>query len=158
MKENREIVTVEDAVNASGPALVAYFNAHSPKPVKKFSDRATAIKRVVALMKQNASSGKKRPAEPAQAPAIPKVAADGSSRRHVLSEKQRVSWLDPEVREARCERSAVSVDGEDFKSVRAAFLELGLPMGKHIKFRGELKEQGKMTAFGHEWEIVPLNY
>lgn len=150
MKENREIVTVEDALNASGQALVAYYNAHATVPIKRFASRAVAIKRVVNLI---------RLSPPTTPKATPKVApAVRPPKTHALSDAQRVAWQDPDVREARCERSAVSVDGEDYKSVRAAFLSLNLPMGKHIKFRGELKEAGKLTAFGHEWEIVPLNY
>ena len=32
------------------PQLVALYNEHAEKPVKKFSDRATAIKRVTSLI------------------------------------------------------------------------------------------------------------
>lgn len=41
--------------------LVAFYNAHSDKPVKKFTDRATAEARVTALLKTL------KPAKPAKA-------------------------------------------------------------------------------------------
>lgn len=63
------------------------------------------------------------------------------------------SWARQDVRDARRERTSVAVlkPGEKdelvFKSVAEAFKKLGLPMGKHIKFRAQLKAAGKL-AFG----------
>lgn len=39
-----------DITTAKTAELVAFFNAHAEKPVKKFADRATAEKRVAALL------------------------------------------------------------------------------------------------------------
>jgi transposase-like protein len=61
------------------------------------------------------------------------------------------SWQDKEVAAARVTRHSVKVrdkvDGasEQYQSVRAAFEALGLPLGRHIRFRGELKVVGKLT-------------
>jgi len=153
MKEKVEkIMTLTDVMNADTKDLIAYYNAHASTPVKRFSSRASAIKRVAALM-QSISAPSAAPqaiADMLNAPSMPP--------KVLVSPAQSKAWQNPDVRSARCERSAVCVDGQDYPSVRAAFLELGLPMGKHIQFRGKLKEQGKMEAFGHTWEIIPINY
>lgn len=153
MKEKVEqIMTLTDVMNADTKALVEYYNTHANTPVKRFSSRASAIKRVAALM-QSISAPSASPqaiADMLNAPSVPP--------KVLVSPAQSKAWQNPDVRSARCERSAVCVDGQDYPSVRAAFLELGLPMGKHIQFRGKLKEQGKMEAFGHTWEIIPINY
>ena len=58
------------------------------------------------------------------------------------------SWANPEVAAARAIRSSVTVSGGSLKgtvaypSLRAAFVALGLPLGQHIKFRGQLKAEG----------------
>lgn len=64
------------------------------------------------------------------------------------------SWADPAVRAARVQRSAVTVDGTQHRSVCAAFEALGLPMSKHIAFRAELKAAGALEAFGKKWAVV----
>lgn len=43
----------------------------------------------------------------------------------------------------------IKVDGQEYKNVKKAFEDLGLPMNKHIKFRGELREE-KQKVFEHE--------
>jgi len=55
------------------------------------------------------------------------------------------SWLNPATAAARKERHSVTVNKETYGSVRKAFTALGLPDNKHIKFRGQLKKEGKMT-------------
>ena len=68
------------------------------------------------------------------------------------------SWANPEVAAARAARATVTVTGPltsfflpdggaTYSSVAAAFRALQLPMGKHIKFRGELKAAG-VRMFG----------
>lgn len=64
------------------------------------------------------------------------------------------SWADPAVRAARLTRHQVRVDGVLYRSVAAAFEALGLPMSKHIAFRGQLKAAGKLAGFGREWEVM----
>ena len=66
------------------------------------------------------------------------------------------SWKDEEVKAKRSQRHAVRVAGKEFRSVRQAFVELNLPLSKHIKFRMELKaaEDQRLEGFGHTWELV----
>lgn len=59
------------------------------------------------------------------------------------------SWADPAVAAARSERTGVAVKGKgEFPSVRKAFVALGLPLAKHIKFRGDLKKAGTLEING----------
>jgi len=154
---NQTIQTASDVINAKTAELVAFYNEHAEKPVTKFADRKTAEKRVIDLLRTLTATKAPEPKAPKE-PKEPKAPADPEQTRAKMSEAQRALWQVEDVRAARCERSAVMVDGEEYRSVRAAFAELGLPMSKHIKFRGELKEAGKLEAFGCEWEIIPLNY
>jgi hypothetical protein len=64
------------------------------------------------------------------------------------------SWTDSETAAKRAQRHAVRVAGQEFRSVRAAFAALKLPISKHIKFRMELKAAGQLNAFGYDWEII----
>ncbi len=99
-----------DVTKATAAELVAYYNAHSGKsPIKKFADRKTAEKRVVALK-----------------PALKKK-ANGTGKR-----------------------TAVKVDGTEYRSVPIAFAKLKLPMGRMIRFRMALKAaDGGKLAFEH---------
>lgn len=62
------------------------------------------------------------------------------------SEKRSVaisnSWNDAEIAAKRSRRDHVMANGSVYRSVRAAFVALKLPMGQHIKFRMALKESG----------------
>ena len=40
--------------------------------------------------------------------------------------------------------------------MRLAFLELGLPLGRHIKFRGDLKAAGKHEIDGYKFRLAEL--
>jgi hypothetical protein len=66
------------------------------------------------------------------------------------------SWKDKEVAEKRAKRHFVRVNGQEFNSVRAAFIALNLPLNKHIKFRMELKAEGSLNAFGRKWEALEV--
>jgi hypothetical protein len=71
------------------------------------------------------------------------------------------SWEDPEVAAKRAQRHGVevTVDGGEklyFGSVRKAYVQLGLPLSGHIKFRMHLKENGKVKENGRSWKVVPL--
>lgn len=71
------------------------------------------------------------------------------------------SWTDPKVAAKRSERHGVEVKpkGEPwmyFGSVRKAYLELGLPLSGHIKFRIHLKEKKTLKENGRTWKVVPL--
>lgn len=64
------------------------------------------------------------------------------------------SWASKATRAARSERTAVKVGGTQYRSVAEAFRQLGLPMEKHVKFRGELKAAGKATFDGNKFTVV----
>lgn len=67
----------------------------------------------------------------------------------------RNSWNDPAVQERRRVRDKVQVEGHGaFRSVRAAFEELELPLKKHIKFRMELKASKTAEFEGHKFSIL----
>jgi hypothetical protein len=59
------------------------------------------------------------------------------------------SWADPAVKAARVTRNSVNVNGVEYRSVREAFKDLGLPDSKHFKFRMDLKATGKQSFGGH---------
>lgn len=89
-----------------------------------------------------------------------------STRTHVNNHAQRAAaiaktWKDPSVAAARARRHGVRLvkDGKvgDFRSVRAAFIAMGLPLNKHIQFRMELKAAGKIeNAYGYDWSVTEL--
>lgn len=71
------------------------------------------------------------------------------------------SWENPDIKRKRMDRHQVLIrkEGQDdrmFRSVRAAFKALDLPLGKHINFRRELKKTKDMKteAFGYHWELT----
>lgn len=68
------------------------------------------------------------------------------------------SWEDAEIRAKRRQRSAVEVDGKQYRSVKAAYIALGLDLKGHIPFRMLLKENGHAKVDGRYWKIIPLNY
>jgi len=52
------------------------------------------------------------------------------------------SWNDADVAAKRSRRDHVTVNGSTYRSVRAAFGALKLPLNQHIRFRMALKESG----------------
>ena len=46
------------------------------------------------------------------------------------------------------------VGGVEYRSVKDAFEKLKLPLEKHIRFRAELKANGKATFDGHKFMLV----
>lgn len=118
-----------DVKTATTKQLVEFYNQNATQPVKKFSDRKTAERRVKQML-------------------------DAQPRTNTAhGEAIRNSWQNPDVRERRSQRHKVVVDGEEYDSVRAAFVALGLPLSKHIKFRMELKAAGQLNAHGHDWRV-----
>lgn len=76
-----------------------------------------------------------------------KVAADSADRSAAIA----ASWKNNETKEKRAARHHVHVSGKEYRSVKAAFEELGLPLSQHIKFRMLLKEKGTATFQGHKF-------
>lgn len=122
---------------ATTAELVAYFNKHSAKPVKKFADRKTAERRVAALMVT-----------------LPKAPAKKASPAKDRGEAIAASWQDKRVAAARATRHHVKAAGNTYKSVREAFMVLALPLGQHIKFRGALKAAGRAEFAGVKFQLV----
>ncbi|QDH49598.1 hypothetical protein KYLE_4 [Pantoea phage Kyle] len=171
-----------DVATASTKELVEFYNLHSEKPVKKFADRATAEKRVTALVNALAwEDDNVRPVvvhsprpvkaeEPApdydamtdeefEAKVKSELVEEKTSERKSNSEGIKASWGNEKVFEARMTRNGVIVKWgdkeEEFKSVRAAFTALNLPDSKHIRFRMKLKE-AKVAVF--DWVGVAYRF
>jgi len=54
--------------------------------------------------------------------------------------------------EAKRSRSSVKVNGVHYRSVKAAFEALDLPLGQHQRFRRRVKVEGVVRAYGMTWE------
>lgn len=116
--------------------LVKFYNAHAAKPVKKFADRKTAERRVSALL--------------AAKPTTKAVRAKSTDRGAAIA----ASWKNKDVAARRAARHNVKVDDKTYKSVREAFMVLALPLGQHIKFRGQLKASGKADFGGFKFKLA----
>lgn len=148
-----------DVAAATGPELVEFYNLHADTPVKRFSNLATGRRRVLELMDALDETLDPANADVPSYEIITMVASEPAQPSATRSEAISESWNDNEVRAKRRQRSAVEVGGERYRSVKAAFEALSLPLEKHIAFRIRLKEKGSLqSAFGHDWKIIPLNY
>jgi hypothetical protein len=149
------MINVQTATTAE---LVAFYNAHANKPVNKFADRKTAERRVNELMagiKFSKPSAKKAAALADKPAAAPKAAPTNPDRGAAIA----ASWQDKAVAQARATRNGVRVKapngGEgNYKSVREAFVILALPLGQHIKFRGNLKAAGAAEFQGYKFKLL----
>ncbi len=148
------MINVQAATTAQ---LVAFYNEHANKPVTKFADRKTAERRVEALIAgiKFSKPSAKRAAALADKPAAAPKAPTNTDRGAAIA----ASWQDKAVAQARATRNGVRVKapngGEgNYKSVREAFMILALPLGQHIKFRGNLKAAGAAEFQGYKFKIV----
>lgn len=141
---------IADLIEMKASEIVSIFNAYveEGKEVKRFSDRNTAEKRLVALLNSLPA-----PVEVEEEKA--EVIADDvkSEAPKSLSASIAKSWNDPVIAEKRLTRNGVIAyvgeEAVEFKSLRAAFASLGLPDSKHIAFRQILKAEKKATfTFG----------
>lgn len=199
---------------ATTAELIAFYNAHAAKPVKRFSDRKTAERRcaefVSAPEQQNfvkiaaqeiaAAARRAMAADNAHELRCPECGdtdnlttgevkllrgmqhvvnehiADchmcghewdtltGKAVRKVAASPERsaaiaASWQDKKVAKARAARHAVEVVGpnrksQQHRSVKEAFMVLALPLGQHIKFRGQLKAHGEASFGGYKFKLV----
>lgn len=140
-----------DIKNATTKELVEFYNAQVIKhdmcnPVKKFSDRKTAERRVGELIAELEADG--------LTAATPQEAEIAQKRSTAIAK----SWEDKAVHAKRRQRSAVEVDGVQYRSVKQAFEALKLPLKEHIQFRMQLKAEGKTRCYDRQWKIIPLNY
>lgn len=136
-----------DITTATTAELVAFWNAHAEKPVKRFSDRKTAERRVAALIETLTPKVSKKATK---APKVSKKAAKAPNRSAAIA----ASWRDPRVAKLRSARLHVRVNGAWFRSVPQAFRELQLPMSKCIAFRGKLREAGQLTFIHNGLDFV----
>lgn len=141
---------------ASIAELVAFYNKHADKQVKKFQDRATAERRVSELL---ATLTNFAPPSPTR------VAEFGSKKGRAANNNEAVrkSWELDHVRAARSARHAVAVEEmtEDrcvshglYQSTFKAFVALGLPLTKHTTFRAKLKKEGKAEINGFHFRLA----
>lgn len=206
-----------NVTTATTAELVAFYNAKSAKPVKKFADRKTAERRVAALLAADQQQNLVKVTAQEVAAAARRAMAENKihsdhrltcpecgdtdnlttgavkllrGMQHVVNEhiadchmcghewnietgkpvrKSAASpersaaiaatWQDKKVAKARAVRHAVEVTTPKGKtashrSVREAFMVLALPLGQHIKFRGQLKAAGKADFGGYKFKIV----
>lgn len=160
--------TIAQLEAMSSKELVALFNEHSRKPVTKFADRKTAVKRVFdALLEEQQESNAKPQAIvvkviAAKSPKLSDLAnMNTKPAKAKVESKDRsaaiaASWADPVIAAKRAERTHVKASGTLYRSVREAFEQLGLPLSKHIKFRMELKSVQELT-FKHEGRQVKFS-
>lgn len=71
-----------------------------------------------------------------------------------LSKSIKESWARPEIAAKRAERNHVLANGTEYNSVNAAFVALGLPVQKVIKFRMQLKAAGTLNFGEIKFEVV----
>ena len=123
------------------PADTATEEAKKPARARKPKADATPAEKPARKPKGEAAA--KEPKEPAD-------------RSAAISN----SWTNPDTAAARSLKSKVKVAGVEYRSVLAAFQELGLPVNKHIAFRKQLKAEGKLTfqddtGKKHNFVLVP---
>lgn len=150
------------------PELLEWFNANSNmEPVKRFSDRASAERRVFAVLGTSptpATEPKKevkpakvptpKEAKPAKAPRVPKEKKEKVTPAQ-RAEAVKVSWSNDKVRAARSARHNVRVDGTLHNSVLQAFKALKLDVKPHQRVRRDLVANGTVTHEGHKFVLVP---
>lgn len=148
-KESGERSLLEDLIAKKHTALALGLGKAYDKLVNSFtllgfgSAKASAITSLAnKFTDKGATNIAELLVEAASMAKAPKPAKDKKVSNSNLSSAIANSWHDPATAAARAERTHVSVNGVVYRSVRAAFVELGLRLTKHIKFRGELKAAG----------------
>ena len=158
--------TIADLAAFSTAELVAMYNELTSKAIKKFSSRLAGERQILAAQERVLAERAAIQASTAQAVAqahadhAAEVAAAAPAKKASPGRAANIakSWANPEVAAARAARATVTVTGpltcfwlkdggDTYTSVAAAFKALHLPMGQHIKFRGELKAAG-VRMFG----------
>jgi hypothetical protein len=117
----------EDIETLTIKQMVDEYNALTGENIKRFASRSDGNRR---LMKA-------------------RISAAYVDSKYAISARR--SWRDPEVRAKRQRRNNVIVNGTFYRSVRAAFISLDLPVARATKFRLHLNrtESGEMT-YHHE--------
>jgi len=125
--------------------MVAEYNALTGKSITRFSSRAQG-ERQLANARQFVAERKLF---------FQEKTMEAQAKNEARSAAVASSWGNEDIRNARSQRNRVLVDGEhEYRSVRAAFQDLGLPLGSHIKFRMLLKSEGNAEFSGHKFTLV----
>lgn len=134
-------ITITPIADLSTAEMVAEYNALTGKTIKKFSSRAAGEKQLEEA---------RQAAQPAPKTKAPKAECSTDELHDLRSQAVAATWQDANIAARRKERSAVEVKGHgEFRSVKAAFDALELPLGKHITFRLRLKQEGS-SLFVHD--------
>lgn len=133
-------------------ALVKEYNELTGKSIKRFAS--------IAIGQQRLDQAKFRKENPDHIP--PKKEKVKKARKvtnEKMSDSVRQSWDNEETAKRRGQRHSAVVNGETHKSVWHAFKALGLPLGRVITFRNEIKKTMKKD-FEHNgktyhFQLVP---
>lgn len=117
--------------NLSLKQLVELYNEYAPKPVKKFADRASALRRIGALI---------------QSPPLPTIKSPVVTPIFYKPKSPRSTIAAVTVTSTRTPKQV-----HTFKSVAEAFKTLKLPLAKHKTFRKQLKQAGSATFEGYQF-------
>jgi len=110
--------TIKNLESLSSKELVELFNKYSDKPVKKFADRATALKRVAAVLPVKNE---------------PKVKQVKGSDTAAIAKKEA----------NRARKITILVEGNPKKGTAATRFDLyknGMTVGKYIELGGQLRD------------------
>jgi len=110
--------TIKNLESLSSKELVELFNKYSDKPVKKFADRATALKRVAAVLPVKNE---------------PKVKQVKGSDTAAIAKKEA----------NRARKITILVEGNPKKGTAAVRFDLyknGMTVGKYIELGGQLRD------------------
>lgn len=128
--------------------LLTEYNQLTGKSVARFSSRSAGEKQLLAAREKSVNSTIKQTKtekQAAQGETEQSPSAKNEKRSSAISE----TWNNKEIAQRRSTKSNVICNGVRFRSVAQAFDQLGLPMVKHIPFRGTLKQSGE-AVFEHE--------
>lgn len=140
--------------------LLQWFNDNSGEaPVKRFTDRATAERRVCALLDKKAGiTTEAKAAKPAAAKVAVKRAPKEKKEKRTPEQRSAAvkgSWDDKKTRAARSARHNVRVAGVLYESTLKAFVALKLDTKAHQRVRKEIVANGKADHEGHKFILVP---
>lgn len=125
--------------------MIAEYNALTGKSITRFSSRAQGERQLA----------KARIVHQERTQFFQEKTMEVQAKNEARSAAVAASWSDDTVRQARSQRNGVLVDNEyEYRSVRAAFKDLNLPLGSHIKFRMTLKQLGEAEFGGHKFKLV----
>jgi hypothetical protein len=112
-----------------------------------------ATKRKTKQPTTKAKAASKKTAQPTAAKSVDKTAAAPAVDK-ALSKAVAASWTDKKVHAARTTRTGCKVGNKEYPSVRAAFVDLGWPIGIHQRIRLLVKREGAAEVDGKKIVLV----